>query len=62
MLQSMLRRGQLHTGLEVGSEADIQAPQPEYKAAVNSDEGSRALAPYEGWRTGIGLRLLQGVP
>lgn len=37
-------------GLEVGSEADSQASQPWYKAAMNADEGSRALAPYEGWR------------
>lgn len=50
MLQSMLRRGQLHKGLEAGSETESQTSQPWYKAAMNTDEGSGALAPYEGWR------------
>lgn len=35
----------------MGSEAESQASQPWYKAAANTDKGSRALAPHEGWRT-----------
>lgn len=50
VLQSVLRRGQLHTGLEVGSEAESQASPPWYKAAMNTDKGSGALAGYKGWR------------
>lgn len=50
MPQSVLRHGQLHRGLEVGSEAESQASPPWYKAAMNTGKRSGALAVYKGWR------------
>lgn len=50
MLQSVLRHGQLCTGLEVGSEAESQTSPPWYKAAMNTGKESGALAVYKGWR------------